>query len=81
MRDNRTASFHYESLNDIGNSFLKPISYNFGRNKNCTTEGLCGKILVKDKRIFLVTFTDLNNKDKKSFIQCSIEMLTILREN
>jgi len=26
MRDNRTASFHYESLNDIGNSFLKPIS-------------------------------------------------------
>jgi len=26
MRDNRTASFHYESLNNIGNYFLKPIS-------------------------------------------------------
>lgn len=37
--------------------------------------------MVKDKRIFLVTFTDLNNKDKLFFIQCSIQMLTILREN
>jgi hypothetical protein len=29
----------------------------------------------------LITFTDLNNKDTQSLIQCSIQMLTILREN
>jgi len=36
---------------------------------------------VKDKRIFLIMFTDLDNKDTQSFIQCSIQMITILREN
>jgi hypothetical protein len=43
MRDNRTASFHYESLNDIGNSFLQADFLELQKKKTAQLKGYVEK--------------------------------------
>jgi hypothetical protein len=80
MRDNRTASFHYKSLNSVGISFLKADFLEL-KWRTAKLAGYVEKYWWKTGENFFNYVYRSHNKDMQSFIQYSIQIVIVRTKN